>query len=221
MKTVSLRLEAEGDEADWGLARANLDDDDIALLRAYLVSMERIHATRLLRRGLPSITKISMGVEGFIMESEPYEDSEVHELLHVLRHVTLARERASFEAVADLLDARFSSPQVSKHVAALKGLFEHGELRAYMQIQIGSRPLFDSSVLRMWLNGTQYHTDAAKAAAWSDLERSLTVPNARALVMNQLRGRVIALLMLEQMVRLCISDPPRLDPHADTGGQLD
>ncbi len=83
-------------------------------------------------------------------------------------------------------------------------MFEDGELKSYMQISIDGQPLFDGSLLRMWLNGTQYHTDAEKAAAWKELEGSLKTENARALVMNQLHSRVKALFLLEHIVGLIL-----------------
>ena len=97
------------------------------------------------------------------------------------------------------------SREFGAHVKALRNLFENGELSSYMQISVGGQPLFDGSLLRMWLNGTQYHTDKEKAAAWSKLEGSLETENARALVMNQLHSRVKALFLLEHVVNLVLS----------------
>ena len=70
-----------------------------------------------------------------------------------------------------------------------------------MQIRLGSQPLFAESLLRTWLNGTQYHTDEEKALAWSKLEAVLGEPNAQALVQSQLHGKVLALLNVDYVAR--------------------
>ena len=173
----------------------NFSDDDFTLLQKYAAAMARVRGTELLRQGLPGM-EFSCG---------PYTDAQLFELLHVLRHVILSQEPASFEKVTALLGRRFSDRAFGEHLKALRNLFENGELSSYMQVSVGGQPLFDGSLLRMWLNGTQYHTDAEKAEAWAKLEGTLNTENARALVMNQLHGRVKALFLLEQVAHLVLT----------------
>jgi hypothetical protein len=171
--------------------------------------MARVRGTALLKRGLPKITKMKWSCAGMEFSCEPYTDSELFELLHVLRHVILSKETTSFEKVLALLGRRFKSREFGDHVKALRKLFKNGELSSYMKISFGGQSLFASSLLRMWLNGTQYHTDEKKAAAWAKLEWSLEAENARALVMNQLHSRVNALFLLEHIVNLVLSKNER------------
>jgi len=164
--------------------------------------MRRLRSSALLERGMPGITNMRFSDEGMKFECGPYRDAELYELLHVLRPLVLAREATSFERVAGLLGRRFSSKELAMHLRFIRNIFEHGEHRLYMQITLGTQPLFDHSLIHTWLNGTQYHTDAEKAATWRDIEKSLGQDNARALVMNQLQGRVKALFLLEHLVQM-------------------
>lgn len=204
MKTISLTLR---DAEDTVVATISGDfaPEDIVLLRRFTIAMERVRGTALLKRGLPAITNMKWSGTSMEFSCEPYTDSELFELLHVLRHVILSQETASFEKIIVLLGRRFKSREFGDHIKALLNLFENGELSSYMQISVGGQPLFDSSLLRMWLNGAQYHTDEEKAAAWAKLEGSLETENARALVMNQLHSRVKALFLLEHVVNLVLS----------------
>ena len=74
-----------------------------------------------------------------------------------------------------------------------------------MQVSVGKQRIFDSSLLRTWLNGTQYHTEEEKAAVWQEIETSLNSENARAIVINQLRDRVSALILIGQIVKAITS----------------
>ena len=204
MNTITLTLrDSDGNVA--ATIGGTISADDVALLRRFMGAVARIRATSLLQRGLPAITNLNWSGAGMEFSCEPYTDLELFELLHVLRHVILSEEAASFEKVAALLGRRFPSREFGDHIKALRHLFENGELSFYMQISVGGQPLFDGSLLRMWLNGTQYHTDEEKAVAWSKLEGSLESENARALVMNQLHSRVKALFLLEHVVDLILS----------------
>ena len=70
-----------------------------------------------------------------------------------------------------------------------------------MQVTIGEQKIFNDSLLRMWLNGTQYHTEEAKAAAWLTFEDDLKTENTRVIVMNQLKDKIYALLELGHIVK--------------------
>ncbi len=204
MNSISLTLRDAEDNVVATIS-GNFSSDDIALLQRFVDAMARVRNTALLQRGLPAITNFHWSATGMSFSCQPYTDSELFELLHVLRHVILSQEATSFEKVAALLGRCFKNREFSDHLKALRNLFENGELSSYMQISVGGQPLFDGSLLRMWLNGTQYHTDEEKAAAWAELEGSLEAENARALVMNQLHSRVKALFLLEHVVNLVIS----------------
>jgi hypothetical protein len=154
---------------------------------------------------MATISNISFTVEsGMKLTCAPYENAELHELLHVLRPVILQKEPASFQAVSGLLRKRFANRRFSESLKPIRNMFEHGELRSYMQITLGDRPFFDQSTLNLWLNAEQYHTDEEKAEAWADFERSLTTENARALLMAQLHSKVKALMHLAYIVGLVI-----------------
>lgn len=177
----------------------SFEKSDELLLRNFVAAMGRVRATELLRRGLPAITGMKLGESGLVFTCTSYGNSELYELLHVLRPVMLSDEATSFEKIAGLLKRRFADRVFSDLLKRLRRMFEHGELSLYLQFGVGSQPLFHRSTLDTWLNGVQYHTDAEKAEAWAALENVLQLENSRALVMNQLHSRVKALMMLESV----------------------
>jgi hypothetical protein len=204
MTTISLTLR-DADNSVAGTVTGTFSEDDLVLTQKYVDAMTRVRNTELLKQGLPAITNMKWSPEGMEFSCEPYSDAQLFELLHVVRHVMLGQEPASFEKICALLGRRFADRNFGDHIKALRHLFENGELSSYMQISVGGQPLFDGSLLRMWLNGTQYHTDEQKAVAWGKLEGSLKSENARALVMNQLHSRVKALFLLEHIAQLVLS----------------
>ena len=122
-------------------------------------------------------------------ECAPYSDAELHEFLHVLRPVILQKEATSFNNVAALLGRRFASRAFADHMKVIRRVFEHGELNLYMQVSIGGQPLFHESLLDTWLNGAASRANAEKAEAWRALEKSLSTPNARAVVIVSSKAR--------------------------------
>ncbi len=138
-----------------------------------------------------------------------YTNAELFELLHLLRPLILHREPASFSSVRAILGQCFRDKHLAAELKGIQFTFDHGHLARYMQIQIGEQKLFDETLLRLWLNGTQYHTDLEKAAAWRDFERSLTNDSARVLLMNQLRDKVNGLMLIAQIVRAVLGYKPR------------
>jgi hypothetical protein len=204
MKTIRLKLRGKDNSAaaeiEGTFAPADLD-----LLEQYIQHLKRIRETTLLTRGMPSITNLSWNPgASMTFTCSEYTNSELYELLHVLRPVILESEAASFYKVQALLGRAFRDKDYASHQRALRRIFEHGELSMYMQVSVGGQRLLDESLLNIWLNGTQYHTDSEKARAWVDLEASLTTANARAIVITQLQSRVKALMLLEHEARLVL-----------------
>lgn len=204
MNTVELSRKNESGELVETIS-ATFTPDDIQLFRSFVEHLSRVRTCTLLERGMPAVTNMKWeSGSNMAFTCAPYTNAELHELLHVLRPVMLKREMASFHNIASLLGRRFASKDFSAHIKALRKVFDHGELSLYMQISINDQPLLHESLLDTWLNGTQYHTEAEKAAAWHTLEESLTKENARALVISQLRSKVLALFDLEYMVNLVL-----------------
>lgn len=142
--------------------------------------------------------------EGMKWTCPPYENGELHELLHVLRPLVLSREITSFERITGMLGKKFNSEKFRGHLKLQRTIFEDGELKLYMQISLNDQPLLDDATLKLWLNGEQYHTDEEKAATWKEIEKALTVENTRALVITQLQAKVKVLFSVQYIVNLII-----------------
>ena len=184
---------------------ATFDASEIELLRRYAGFVDRVRETRLLQRGMPSITNMSWKAEeGMKWTCPPYENSELHELLHVLRPLLLSKEATSFERITGLFGRKFNSEKFRSYIKLQRTIFEDGELKLYMQISLNDQPLLDDATLKLWLNGEQYHTDEEKAAAWKEIEEALTAENARALVITLLQSKVKALFNVRYIATLIL-----------------
>lgn len=204
MKTVRLNLSAE-DGSQVAEIEGAFSEVDLAMLRQYSGHLDRVRETGLIVRGMPFITNMNWQA-GSMMKfiCPPFTNGELYELLHVLRPVILDSEIASFQRVMALLGRAFKDKAFSGHQKYVRRIFEDGELSMYMQLSVNNQKLLDDFLLRVWLNGTQYHTDQEKAEAWAKLEATLTAENARAIVISQLHSRVKALFMLLRDVEMVI-----------------
>lgn len=181
-------------------------DSDLDQLRAFSAQMERVEASALVSRGFSGITNMKWGAgSGMDFTAGEYSNAELYELLHVLRPVMLERERTSFYKALALLSRRFADKGFSEYVAYLRHVFEEGVLSGYMQIEVNGQKLLHHSVLKLWLNGVQYHTDEEKAEAWRHLESALSESNARALTIELIHSRVKVLLLFNTIVGIVLS----------------
>jgi hypothetical protein len=177
----------------------SFDQETIDLFRKFVAAMRRVRTSDLLVRGLSSPElKIRDGVMQIICP--PYTDNEMSGLLHVLRAVMLSEEATSFERIQSIIGKGFRSRVLASFLRDLRRQFDKSNLGMYMQLSIDGRNLFDESVVKDWLYGTQYHTDSERAAAWQKIEAMISEPNARALMMGYVFSRVEALFRLESYV---------------------
>ncbi len=205
MKTVRLKLRGEEDQ-DLHEIVGEFTEEDLTLFEKYNGHVARLKETSLYKRGVPSITNMEWKAgAGMKFTCDAYTNAELYELLHVLRPLILEREPTSFVKVVALLGRRFKDKNYAAHQRTLRKMFEDGELSMYMQITVGEQPILDSSLLHIWLNGTQYHGDTEKADAWEKLETSLSSETARGVVITQLQSKIKALLFLEHEASLVLA----------------
>jgi len=204
---------------------ATFDESEIDLLRSYVEFVHRLSETRLLQRGIPAITNLDWKQgEGMKWTCPPYENGELHELLHVLRPLILSKEATSFERIAGMLGRKFDNKKFRDYLKLQRTIFDDGELKLFMQISLNDQPLLDDATLKLWLNGEQYHTDEEKAATWKKIETALTIENTRALVITQLQSKVKALFNVHYIANLILGKadaqpiiPPDLAHEAAQG----
>lgn len=206
MKIVRLKIASE-DGSSVAEVEGSFSDEDLKILWMYSGHLARVRQAGLIVRGMPFITNMNWQA-GAMMKftCPPFADAELFELLHVLRPVILNSEIASFQKVMGLLGRAFRDKIYSKHQTYIRRMFENGELSMYMQLSINDHKLLDDFLLRIWLNGTQYHTDQDKAKIWGKVESAVTPENARAILISQLHSRVKALYLLLHDVELVVRE---------------
>lgn len=188
-------------------AIAHFDEKEIETLQNYVDKIRRLSSAALLKRGMPTISKIKFTQEaGHSFTCEEYTDSELFELLHLLRPIILSKEPTSFEKAAGLIGKNFSSPHVRGFIKRLRNDFDHGELSAYMQIQIDGIDLLNDATLKLWLNGVEYHQDAEKAEQWRRLSKALENNDMRAYVIGHLHSKVKSAFKLGNIAEMLIKN---------------
>jgi hypothetical protein len=172
-------------------------EKDARTLRHFQEQFGRVRKTVWLQRGMSGFKRLRWEGKAIVIEAGEASDAELSELLHVLRPVTLEREATSFAKINSLIKKILKNPRLRDFLKLNAICFDDGEMSLYMQMAIDETRLFHSSVLRTWLNGTQYHSDTDKAESWKALESALQASNARALIISQIHSKVKALLNLD------------------------
>ena len=207
MKLVSLHLPISEDSSVSVVVAGDFSVEEFATLEQYTRLMARVRACALLSRGMGGFGGLTLDKSGLTIRSAPCTDGELYELLHLIRPITLEDETASFKNVAALLGRRLRDPNLLQFLKINNRVFRDGEMSLYLQISVGRQKLFAESLLHTWLNGTQYHTDSAKAESWSKLEGSLGEPNAKAVVLSQLHSKVMALMNVDYVAHQVLVAP--------------
>jgi hypothetical protein len=182
-------------------AATSFSGEEIKQLCTYIKLVERARNCTLLQKGMPSISGLKIDSHGLTLSSDDISNSELFELLHVLRPVTLEEEPMSYVKVASVLGKEIESPDVRSFIKLNDRTYRHGEMSLIFQVTIKDQPLFDESVLRNWLNGTQYHTDTEKTEAWYCLESQIGESNGRTVVLAQLHSKVTAIFNIDYLAR--------------------
>ncbi len=207
MRTVDLSLPI-GPQGQIFRLRFGIDipPEEIATLVKYKEHMSRVRKTTILSKGMCGLDGLSLSEErGFEIRTANWSDAELDQFLHVMRLVTLEKEPASYPKVSKILYNRFPFENVQGFIAECNQAYAHGEASIYMQVRIDEQPLFDQSILKLWLNGIEYHADPKKEMLWKQLEASISAPSARALVLAQLHSKTLALLNLDYIAAQVIS----------------
>jgi hypothetical protein len=92
----------------------NFSREELDTLTQYVNLMRRIRACALLSRGMAGFGGMKFDNTGITIRlslPSPCTDSELHELLHVMRPVTLEKERASFKNIRTILGRRVRSEE--------------------------------------------------------------------------------------------------------------
>ena len=201
MRSVTLTLPPSDGGCEESVV-GTFERSDVELLGRFTAAVKRLRESALLTRGMPVVTSISWERQcGLQFICGAYSDSELHELLHVLRPLILQQEATSYHRIAALFGRRFENRRFRDDLKIWRHTFEHGQLSHLMQVSVGSIPLLHGETLKQWLNGEQYHGDEEKRANWQRVRDALTDENVRAYVINQLAGKVMAVFMLDGLAQ--------------------
>ena len=217
MKTVRLSL-SNPDDGSKTEVSGEFSESDISTLESYSSYVENLNTSALLVRGTSGISRIeAFGPEGMKISCPSYSDLELREILMLLRPLILNEEFASFQNVQSIIKKGFKNRLVSDNMKLAMRRFESGELGEYMQISIastldekaqivGGQQLFDKSLVKVWLNSEQYHTDQEKIEKWKEIKLSLGEENVRAVTMSHVLSMVNSIKFVDYVVRFIVTD---------------
>jgi hypothetical protein len=206
MRTVRLHLISQ-DNSEHHEVILNFEQSQLLMLDKFLANCDRLARAKLVRSGLPSVTKVCWtGTEGMTIKVSDFDYGDACELLHLARPFFLSQEPASFENVTAVFGRQCRGNALRRHLRYLCELYKRGDYQPYFQVSIGGTPLFHETTIRAWLNGAEYHQDEDKAALVAALEQSLTTNVARGVFIAQLSGRIRAIFLLAQLAKLAVSN---------------
>jgi len=202
MLPIKLKATAlDGSEEE--LVEFSIEELEIGQLTAFLSNVNRLATARIIESGLPVMEKFKWDEEkGFGFEFTDFDRRDIPELLHLARPLFLSREPASFEKTCAVFGKLGKGTAMSKHLKALRNLYEKGEYQPYFQIHIGDTPLFHNETVQKWLNGVEYHQDPEKKEVVTELEEVLSEETTRGLFLVQLSGRIKAVFELAHLAKL-------------------
>src|SRR5882672_4824447 len=135
MKLVPLQLSEDSSISH--TTAGDFSAEELDTLAQYVNFMSRIRACALLSRGMGGFGGMKLDNTGItIRSSSSCTDSELSELLHVMRPVTLENERASFKNITTLLGRRLGGEELAQFLKINKRIFRDGEMSLYMQVTV-------------------------------------------------------------------------------------
>lgn len=206
LKMIEIKLQATSkDKNESESISLHFDDSEIELLKLYLCNCNRLETAQIFSDEFPKIKNIRWTSDTWItFEITDFKYSQVCELLHLARPIFLSEEPASFEKTQAIFGKKSKGTALAKHLKILRNNYERGDYQPYFQIEIGDTKLFHDKTLRFWLNGIEYHQDSDKTLIVKKLEESLTENAVRGIFVSQLSGRIRAIFLLAQLVKLVV-----------------
>jgi hypothetical protein len=143
VKLVPLQIPVTEDSTVSLTIAGDFSPEELETLAQYVNFMKRIRTCALLSRGMGGFSGMKFDNLGItIRSSSSCTDSELHELLHVMRPVTLENEQASFKNVTTFLGRRLRGEEFDQFLKINKRIFRDGEMSFYMQVTVGTQKLF-------------------------------------------------------------------------------
>lgn len=205
MKNVKLKAVCNN-KGTVDIINLSFDDKDLEVLNLYSENYNRLLSARLIKNGLPSITKIWWEEKsGSKFEFSNFNNQDVSELLHLSRPFLLYKEPASFEKVYAIFGRQGKGTSLIGHLKDIRYLYKNGEYLSLFQIKIDDIPLFHDRTLKDWLNGKEYHQDKEKREKYNKLEKALGNDATRYIFVSQLSGSIKAIHMLAHIVNMILN----------------
>ena len=124
------------DELETASVAATFVEEEMQLLQKYTDLTQRVRDSTLLQKGLSGFQSLSFDQGRISILAGACTQPELHELLHVLRPVTLAKERASFKNITEILETRLASGAVNRYLRINRHAFQHGAMSLLFQVRI-------------------------------------------------------------------------------------
>jgi hypothetical protein len=184
---------------------ATLEDHEVAQLEAYLDCVEQLLELPVARDGVPCSFKMQVR-DGRVtlLESEVPSDDELAALLHRLRPLILSDEPASYHNIAGLLGRRFAHQYLRDLLKEQRRLFDGRNNQDLVRITANETVINCEQTLFDWLNGYEYHRDAAKREKIASLHRLVPLEHSMPILIGMLGDKVQAIAQLAGLIAVVL-----------------
>ncbi len=170
-------------------------------LEAFVVEVDRLKGTRLLREGASCKVTIKWEVDsGLAANVTVPANDDIAALLHHLRPLVLQSERTHFPKICKLLKRSIGLDAFGVLIDSYRDLFLGKEFYQQISIRSNDTPINSEDTLMAWLNGFEYHRDERKQAVFEDLHKFFPEEVTRGLFVSMLFDKVEAIRRVAEIV---------------------
>lgn len=184
---------------------ATFDEVELNMLEGFLLQIEELRKTRLIKNGFHPSLNIKWNKEdGFIVETQLPPEDDLLALLHRLRPFILKQEYASFEKVAALLQKKFNHNEFQPFLKYYRHLYQGKQIESIMTITTNDMVINSEKTMMDWLNAYEYHRDQDKKMKLKPIFEMFSHDGARAIFVMFIVDKIKAIQGISDLIKLAL-----------------
>lgn len=208
----SYRLTLTGKGLEDAEIRGEFSDEEHATLRAFLQQYEDLVQSRPFQERFPCHIEVEASQGELRVSVELPSPDDLAILLHRLRPFILENEPASFARVSGLLKKHGrANPHVLQLLRDRQKLYNGQDMQQQIKIRVNDIILNSESMMREWLNSTEYHRDPDRRRAVEGLLQGLPNDLYRGVMVCLLVEKVKAIQSVASLAALMLGNVSELD----------
>jgi hypothetical protein len=208
-RAFTLQLQEAGSATVRTLEGA-LEDQEVALLSEFSKEAHSLRECRWVQQGMPSGFELKF--EGGILSTSstlpPWDDVIV--FIHRFRPFGLKDERTFVPKVCNVMSRRVPDDAIRLVLNRQKARFSGAHFQQYVRILANDVVLNSGETVDRWLNAFEYHRDLDKQALLAELHQMLPLDDAKALYLQLLADRALAVFNVAKIGDLILGTATQL-----------